>query len=44
MFLNNDPNIDVEEKLYAAKLDVLHSRQLLDSEEAQTRGMLPFIK
>jgi len=38
VFQASDPNIDVEEKLYAAKLDILHSRQLLDSEEAQARA------
>ena len=38
VFRASDPNIDVEEKLYAAKLDILHSRQLLDSEEAQARA------
>ena len=38
VFQPSDPNIDVEEKLYAAKLDILHSRQLLDSEEAQARA------
>ena len=38
VFEASDPNIDVEEKLYAAKLDILHSRQLLDSEEAQARA------
>lgn len=38
VFQPSDPNIDVEEKLYAAKLDILHSRQLLDSEEAQARS------
>ena len=38
VFKPSDPNIDVEEKLYAAKLDILHSRQLLDNEEAQARA------
>ena len=38
VFQRSDPNIDVEEKLYAAKLDILHSRQLLDSEEAQAKA------
>ena len=35
IFKATDPNIDVEEKLYAAKLDVLNSRQLLNNNEAQ---------
>jgi len=38
VFKPSDPNIDVEEKLYAAKLDIIHARQLLDNQEAQDRA------